>query len=88
MIRKHSAEIEKKFMKTFNTAFMAYVNELLLSAALTFESSGFLCMPKDLKVFQNSMVYQYFLSFFFQEWLFLAVIKASVSCLAFYSIFY
>ena len=40
---------------------MSYTNDLLLSIALKFETTVFLDIPRDFRVFHNSLVCQHFL---------------------------
>ena len=55
LVRKDSAEFEKKSLKTFEIVFMSYVNDLLLSIALKFDTTVFLGTPSDFRVFLNSL---------------------------------
>ena len=53
LAKKDSAKFEKKCLKTF-IVFMSYVNDLLLSIALKFETTAFLGIPRDVRVFHDS----------------------------------
>ena len=54
LARKDSAKFEKKYLKTFDIVFMPYVNDLSLSIALKFETTIFLDIPRDFRIFHNS----------------------------------
>ena len=54
LARKDSPKFEKKSLKTFDIVFMSYVNDLLSSIALKFETTVFLGIPRDFRIFHNS----------------------------------
>ena len=56
LARKDSPKFEKKSLKTFDIVFMSYVNGLLSSIALKFETTVFLGIARDFRVFHSSFV--------------------------------
>ena len=58
-------------VKVFDIVFMPYANDLLLTIALKFETTLFLGMPRDFRVFHNSFSLATFSEFFIKECLLL-----------------
>ena len=53
LTRKDLGTFEKKSLKTFDIVFKSYVNDLLSSIVLKFETTVFLGIPRDFRVFHN-----------------------------------
>ena len=84
LARKDSAKFEKKSLKTFDIVFMSHVNDLVLSIALKFETTVFLGIPRDFRVFHNFFGLPTLCeSFLSKNACFFAAINFFVSCFAF-----
>lgn len=51
---KYSAKFENKSLKTFNIVYMSYVNDLIFSIPLKFETTIFLGITRDFRMIYNS----------------------------------
>ena len=53
LTRKDLGTFEKKSLKTFDIVFKSYVNDFLSSIVIKFETTVFLGIPRDFRVFHN-----------------------------------
>ena len=81
--RRDFARFEKS-LKNVDTVFMSYDKDLLLSIVVKFETTVFLGMPRDFRVFHNSFGFQRLSQrFSSKNGCFIAAINLSASYLAF-----